>query len=912
MLRKDRIHAHLVKLCNDKKKNQSNDYEIGFSAAKIATDLGLSRNNVSSDLNLLHREGKVIKFDGRPTLYIDMKWAVKNNISTKDRNKLSEKNIKFEGFNGLIGREGSLSQLIKQAQAAVLYPPNGLPILIVGKTGTGKTTFVDNLHRFSISSQIIGNDSPYIVFNCADYANNPQLLISILFGSVKGSYTGSDSDKIGLVEKANGGILFLDEVHRLPPEGQEMLFTLMDSGNFRRLGDTKFSRSKVLIIAATTEEPNSALLSTFHRRFPVVLEMPDLMQRGLDEKFEIIQGFFCNEAERVNKPIKVSRDVLSFLMFYAPKGNIGQLKATIELISSRAYLDYLIYDDDIKILTSHLPQNVIHDVLSSNLETKKKIDTIIGFNDYTFDNIRRDNGSDKDTHLYDFSSKIYEYLDYRNSLYLKEGLNKDIISEKLYKDLEEVFFNYKNGINSIEFKESDLTNFLNLDILFTVRHIAEEVFLRFKYHIKESTIIALAFHINSLFELKKRVGFVDLKEIKSKYSEDYVIAEYIIMRVQNAFNRKIPDMELGFITLILYYSSQEERNSKVGIMVLCHGDGIATGMASLTNEILCCNHVKAIDMHLEDRVSDILEKAIELAKETDEGKGILLFVDMGSLKSFGMEIERLTNIKIVTLDNVSTPALIQATHKALLPYLNLKDIALSVIELNQTLIATSSQEINYKGSKGGVIFAVCSTGEGTATYIKEVIEKNLAKNKITNVSVIEMKISDKEKSREEMKKISNNREIIAVAGSINPGLEGVPFIRLMDFIAGDAQEKIIRYVTKNEFLNIETYECNREMINIMIINNLEENLRYISGKKLMHYLVSYVERIEREKNRVLDNHKYILFMMHLAYCIERLMFNKKESKLTIYKSRVVPDVTNDFFIEFNEEEDRLLEEILEV
>lgn len=910
MLRKDRVYAHLVKLCNEKKKNQTADYEVGFSAVKIAEDLGLSRNNVSSDLNSLHREGKVIKFDGRPTLYAEMEWAIKNGISVKKDKHLNKKNMEFEGFSELIGREGSLNQLIKQAQAAMLYPPNGLPILIVGKTGTGKTTFVDNLYKFSVNSKVVGSDSPYIVFNCADYANNPQLLISILFGSVKGAYTGSDSDKIGLVEKANGGMLFLDEVHRLPPEGQEMLFTLMDSGNFRRLGDTKTSKSKVLIIAATTEEPNSALLSTFCRRFPVILEMPDLMQRGLDEKFEIIKSFFCREAERVGKPIKVSKDVINFLMLYMPKGNIGQLKTTIELICSRAYLDFLIYKNDIKASTNHLPQGVIQNVLSSSLEMKKKIDNIIGFNDYVFDNINRNKEVERDTSIYNFSNKIYEYLDYRNNLYLKEGLKKEEIEEKLYRDLEEIFYQYKNGISSIDIKESELTNFLDLDLLFTIRHIAEEVFVRYKYHIKENTRIALAFHFNSLFEHKKRLGFVDLKEIKLKYPDDYAISEYIIKRLESIFNKKISAMELGFVTLILHYSNQEESNSKVGIMVLCHGSGIATGMAKLVNELLCCSIVKAIDMQLEDKVSDVLEKSVKLAKEIDEGKGVILFVDMGSLKSFGKEIERLTNIKILTIDNVSTPSLIQAAHKAMLPYLDINDIALSVIELNKTLIATSSHEISYKNSNEGIIFAVCSTGEGTATYIKEVIEKSLAKNKITNVSVVEMKINDREKSREEMKKISNGREILAVAGSIDPELEGVPFIKLMDFVVGDAQEKLIRYITKKDLLNIEVYECNRDMMNIMIANNLEENLRYMNGKKLMHYLKGYVEHIEKERNIELNGHKYILFTMHLAYAIERLIFSKKDTASTSYRSYIVPDITNDFFIEFNEEEDRLLEEIL--
>ncbi|MCH3196663.1 sigma 54-interacting transcriptional regulator, partial [Listeria monocytogenes] len=77
-------------------------------------------------------------------------------------------------------------------------------------------------------------DAPVIMFKCADYYNNPQLLMSQILGHVKGAFTGAENDKGGLGEKAEGGILFLDEIHRLPPDGQEMIFYLMDSGTYNK------------------------------------------------------------------------------------------------------------------------------------------------------------------------------------------------------------------------------------------------------------------------------------------------------------------------------------------------------------------------------------------------------------------------------------------------------------------------------------------------------------------------------------------------------------------------------------------------------------------------------------------------------------------------------------------------------
>jgi Transcriptional regulators containing an AAA-type ATPase domain and a DNA-binding domain len=94
--------------------------------------------------------------------------------------------------------------------------------------------------------------------NCAQYANNPELLTSNLFGYVKGAFTGATEDKKGAFESADRGILFLDEVHRLNSEGQEKLFTFLDQGIIYRVGDTNNPiKLKVRLFFATTESLSS-------------------------------------------------------------------------------------------------------------------------------------------------------------------------------------------------------------------------------------------------------------------------------------------------------------------------------------------------------------------------------------------------------------------------------------------------------------------------------------------------------------------------------------------------------------------------------------------------------------------------------------------------------------------------------
>lgn len=96
-------------------------------------------------------------------------------------------------------------------------------MLLTGASGVGKTFFAELMHCFACK-HTIGSPPPLVYFNCAEYAHNPELLSSHLFGHHKGAFTGASENKTGLVEQADGGYLLLDEVHRLPYEGQEKLF----------------------------------------------------------------------------------------------------------------------------------------------------------------------------------------------------------------------------------------------------------------------------------------------------------------------------------------------------------------------------------------------------------------------------------------------------------------------------------------------------------------------------------------------------------------------------------------------------------------------------------------------------------------------------------------------------------------
>lgn len=163
-------------------------------------------------------------------------WKVESRQGVQKNDEKPEKD-----FSEIVGYDGSIKAQIKLAKAAIVYPPQGLHTLIFGESGVGKNLLAESMWRFAQKSwhKKMGEDIPFVQFCCADYAANEQLLLAQLFGYKKGAFTGAMEDHEGVVDRAEGGILFLDEIHRLPSAGQELLFMLIDKGVYRRLGETR-------------------------------------------------------------------------------------------------------------------------------------------------------------------------------------------------------------------------------------------------------------------------------------------------------------------------------------------------------------------------------------------------------------------------------------------------------------------------------------------------------------------------------------------------------------------------------------------------------------------------------------------------------------------------------------------------
>ncbi len=220
----------------------------------------------------------------------------------------------------------SMAKLITVAEKMVALP---VPVIIRGETGTGKEVFARWLH-----SQGPRSEKPFVAINCGAIPEN--LIESILFGHVKGSFTGAIDTRKGLFEEAEGGTLFLDEIGELPLNMQVKLLRVLQERHITRVGDNREISVNVRIISATHVDLEAAVKAKTFRedlyfRIQVMpIDIPPLRERGQDVILLAEEFLTRYGAEYGRGRFHLSRAAEKTLLAYAWPGNVRELENRIQ------------------------------------------------------------------------------------------------------------------------------------------------------------------------------------------------------------------------------------------------------------------------------------------------------------------------------------------------------------------------------------------------------------------------------------------------------------------------------------------------------------------------------------------------------------------------------------------------------
>jgi two-component system, NtrC family, response regulator AtoC len=275
-----------------------------------------------------------------------LKAYEKKSLSEKTR-VLEEQLHRVEGRDQFIGMS---RQIMDVKQLISVVAPSDVPVLILGETGTGKELVARAIHAESRRSP-----NQFVAVNSSTLQEN--ILESELFGYKRGAFTGAHGDKIGLLEIADKGTFFVDEVGDMNPVIQAKLLRVLEAGIFRKLGDTREIKVDVRFIFATNKRLDEEVRTTrfrqdlFYRLSTFTIFVPPLRERK--EDIALLIDYFLTKLARGATRKLITPEARDYMSSYGWPGNVRELANVLE----RAYL---VSRDREEIGLEDLPQAVLH------------------------------------------------------------------------------------------------------------------------------------------------------------------------------------------------------------------------------------------------------------------------------------------------------------------------------------------------------------------------------------------------------------------------------------------------------------------------------------------------------------------------------------------------------------------------
>jgi len=249
---------------------------------------------------------------------------------------------KYEAH-GLLGKSKKFIQLLQTIESAARCD---VRVLLDGQSGTGKELIAKAIHQYSTR-----NNHKFVAIDCGAMPAN--LIESELFGHIKGAFTGANFSRKGLLEEANGGTFFMDEINNLPMELQAKLLRFLQESEIRPIGSNETHKVDVRIIAASSAslrqlvEDQKFREDLFYRLYVYPISVPSLNERI--EDISLLANYFLKKysLEQKKKTEMFHEEILNFLKYHSWSGNIRELENFVERLVTLAPSEMQVIDASI-------------------------------------------------------------------------------------------------------------------------------------------------------------------------------------------------------------------------------------------------------------------------------------------------------------------------------------------------------------------------------------------------------------------------------------------------------------------------------------------------------------------------------------------------------------------------------------
>ncbi|MDR3289511.1 MAG: sigma 54-interacting transcriptional regulator [Peptococcaceae bacterium] len=882
-MRIDRIQEYVkVKITEQIESGQP----VGVMAHDVSEALGIWRNDCAVELNKLVDQGKLRREGKKGVLFFPMDAAVDDGNEPMEIRRIerprpaigTERAKESSVFARLVGSNGSLKHQIRIAKAAVSYPPFGLNMLITGPSGSGKTMFAYSVWEYAGEIRAFGATSdaiPFVHFNCAEYADNPQLLVANLLGYKRGSFTGAVEDKRGLVEEANGGILLLDEIHCLSSTGQELFFTLLDTGYYRRLGDVTKRQSRFMLIGATTKPATDALLDTFLRRIPVLIQVPSLAERSINERKEFIEYFYRQETAAIQKLIVVKKDALNILAAYTSAVSLGTLKNVIQISCAKSLhrnISKNIERDEITITFG----DILIQVAEHHIDTDK---TACPFTSDLRISAKNDTGRESASALAD----IYEYVEEKIDSKTDEDLKSESFQQILAISVNDYFEDLKKMLVNTGIDYNLLDSVILPEIIPVAAKFLEMASNELDYAFSETAPLLLAMHISQYIDRMHSPMPLfpgDFRSLAQSNPRDFQFVSKYEEWLALSLGTEITGDELNFLAMFLYQGRKKTKNPGVWITLVSHNSQAAAALGNFFNTVLTPGLIHWVGGKSTDSMFNVFEMICDSVKMFHGAEGNLILTDIDMLTGLENEIRKASGVKCRIIPSLDHHLMICACKTTLTYDRPLDEIFQQVIESHceSLLYFFDIQKVNLpalleksrKTFLTKIILTVCVTGIGSAKRIKEILEQKLSY--VPHLTIIAMSTLDDVFG----KAAAYGDSLKLIVGTINLGIPNIPFLLSDKIFTANGMYYISTILNDWNYSFYQVNPDSADSADIPQESVLRDAFRYIApnveangGVSGIFHLINILE--QKVYTEPLSDELKMLIFMHTASMLERIV-----------------------------------------
>lgn len=803
--------------------------KTGLQTKTIAESLELHRSNVSTLLNELVKEKKLIKTTTRPVYY-----------------KLPEQiqHSKEEScFTKLIGYNGSLKNAVQLAKAAILYPGSSLNILIYTKTGCGTSYFASLMFQFAKGKGILAENAPYVKVDCRHYSKNVSVLSEELFGG------GGDLNNSCFV-KAQGGMLFLNNIDLLDAKQQSRLFAFLDSGKIysEDKSESVDCNDLFLVLACS---PQSFL--QINRVIPVTIELTELKDRSMKERFELINHFFKIEASNSAHCIEVTAEAIKALLLSDFTYNIKGLELEIKTACANAYLRVVNEpEQDLCVCVNDFKGQIRKGLLKLKGYDNETYVLLGNRESIIYDKKAMRLGYDESNYVDDMYSEIKKQYDELTNL----GINDSSIKNVMNNHISNLFkkYNYYNGFNDSNNLEQ-LSKIVDKKVIDIVTNFLNNTKKELGRNIESSVFYGLCLHINSLLTLnfdKQRIDNDQIVKIIQDYPREYDVSVQLGIILKENLDLNLPINEIVLIAMFLIELDEGNDYGHPVLLYIMHGNETASSLKDVTNSLTQCHNAYSYDLALDIGTKQAVEEIKSLIEKIDCGKGVIVIYDMGSIKTMIETISEEIDVKIRCINIPVTLIGIDVARKCSIE----SDIDY-VYHMANLEINNMREDIEKHNN---IIITLCHTGEGGAIQLKNYIDKY---SKL-GMKTIALSISARDELIKEVSTLKRIYNIHSFVGSYDPKLFGIPSISIEKIF--ESSEKDLDRILMFNPVKSKLCDYNK------VYEHLEEQFKYVSISKLKTVLPGIIDEFSLLSS--LSEDQRIGLFMHLACLVERLLQGK--------------------------------------